>query len=169
LDCLTELRTVALAFRVAGVTRMFSTPNRIALTTALMSRERFLMHQGQVRTGVDRLEMVLGVVDNDLARDAALHRFEGLTDGTWELMRLYLMHQGHKCATDRDMLRHAFLDGLITTSQEADAWGRMREDRQRLGRAHDDDISAGVFDQIRTTYAPLLRTMAGRVEGLTWD
>ena len=134
-----------------------------------MSKERFTERQGDVRASAARLNEAMAQPESDIIRDATIQRFEFTFEVVWKTLKLFLERQGHECGGPRPTLKKAFAEGLIPTTEEADIWLRMLEDRNLTSHAYDQALAARIHLHIVRDYAALLGTMAGRIQTLAWD
>jgi nucleotidyltransferase substrate binding protein (TIGR01987 family) len=134
-----------------------------------MSKERFAERQGEVKAAAARLAEAVAQPESDLIRDAAIQRFEFTFELVWKALKLFLERQGHECGGPRPTLKKAFAEGLIATSDEADVWLQMLEDRNLTSHAYDEALAARIYRNIAKDYAPLLGAMAERIQKLSWD
>lgn len=134
-----------------------------------MSRERFIERQGEMRDAAARLSEAAVQPESSIVRDATIQRFEFTFETIWKALKLYLEHQGHECSGPRPTLKKAFAAGLIATAEEADVWMKMLEERNLTSHAYDESLAARIYQNIREDYAPLLSTMADRIQALSWD
>jgi nucleotidyltransferase substrate binding protein (TIGR01987 family) len=134
-----------------------------------MSKERFIARQGEVRDSAARLAEAVAQPASDLVRDATIQRFEFTFEVVWKTLKLYLEHQGHECGGPRATLKKAFVERLIDTQEEADAWMQMLDDRNLTSHAYDEDLARLIHVRIVRDHAPMLAAMAHRIQALEWD
>lgn len=134
-----------------------------------MSKERFSERRCEMRNAVVRLSEAVKQTESELMRDATIQRFEFTFEIVWKALKLYLEHQGHECSGPRPALKKAFAAGLIPTAEEADVWMAMLEDRNATSHAYDESLAKRIYGNIVKDYAPLLSTMAERIQALSWD
>jgi nucleotidyltransferase substrate binding protein (TIGR01987 family) len=134
-----------------------------------MSRERFIERQAEVRQAVARLREAVAAPETGLVRDAVIQRFEFTFELVWKTLKLWLERQGRECGGPRPTLKQAFADGLIPTTEEADGWLRMLDDRNLTSHAYDEALAARIYRNIARDHAPLLGVMAERIQALAWD
>ena len=134
-----------------------------------MSRERFIERQADVRESAARLAEAVAQPDSELIRDATIQRFEFTFEVVWKTLKLYLERQGHECGGPRPTLKKAFAENLIPTPEEADLWLQMLEDRNLTSHAYDQALATRIHRHIIRDYAPLLHSMAHRMQTLAWD
>lgn len=134
-----------------------------------MSKERFIERQTDVRDSVARLAEAVAHPVSPLIRDATIQRFEFTFEVVWKTLKLYLERQGYECGGPRPTLKKAFAENLIATSEEADVWLRMIEDRNLTTHAYDEALANLIYGHIVQDYAPLLSNMANRIQSLGWD
>jgi nucleotidyltransferase substrate binding protein (TIGR01987 family) len=134
-----------------------------------MSKERFTERQADVRASASRLAEAVAQPESELIRDATIQRFEFTFEVVWKTLKLYLERQGHECGGPRPTLTKAFAENLILTAEEADHWLRMLEDRNLTTHAYDEALARQIYQHILRDYAPLLRSMAEKIQTLQWD
>ena len=134
-----------------------------------MSKDRFIERQAEVRNAAARLREAVAEPESAIVRDAVIQRFEFSFELVWKTLKLYLERQGHECGGPRPTLKKAFAEGLIATTEEADVWLQMLEDRNLTSHAYDQALAASIHQHIVRDYATLLSTMAGRIQVLSWD
>ncbi len=134
-----------------------------------MSKERFAERQADVARAVARLQEAVAVPVDGLVRDAVIQRFEFSFEVVWKTLKLYLERQGVEAGRPRPTLKQAFAQGLIPTVEEADLWLQMVEDRNLTSHAYDEALAEGIHRNVVRDYAPLLGTMAARIQALAWD
>ncbi len=134
-----------------------------------MSRERFLERKIDVRECASRLVEAIAQPDTELIRDATIQRFEFTFELVWKTLNLYLERQGHFCGGPRSMLKKSFAENIIPTQTEADIWFRMIDDRNLTTHAYDQVLAQKIYGHIVVEYAPLLASMAARIQTLEWD
>ena len=134
-----------------------------------MSRERFLERKIDVRECASRLVETIAQPDTELIRDATIQRFEFTFELVWKTLNLYLERQGHSCGGPRSTLKKSFAENIIPTQTEADIWFRMIDDRNLTTHAYDQVLAQKIYGHIVMEYAPLLASMAARIQTLEWD
>jgi nucleotidyltransferase substrate binding protein (TIGR01987 family) len=134
-----------------------------------MSKERFAERQADVRNATRRLIEAVQQPESDILRDAVIQRFEFSFELVWKTLKLYLERQGHECGGPRPTLKKTFTEGLISTPEEGDVWLQMLEDRNLTTHAYDEELAIRIYQHIVASYAELLRKMADKIQGLTWD
>ena len=135
----------------------------------MMSKERFIERQAEVRNAVARLQEAVAQPESAILRDAVIQRFEFSFELVWKGLKLYLERQGHECGGPRPTLKKAFSEGLIATPEEADVWLQMLEDRNLTSHAYDEALATRIYQHVVRDYSTLLGAMAGRIQTLTWD
>ena len=138
-------------------------------TPMMMSKERFIERQAEVRNAAARLQEAVGQPESSIIRDAVIQRFEFSFELVWKALKLYLERQGHECGGPRPTLKKAFADGLIATPEEADVWLQMLEDRNLTSHAYDETLATRIYQHVVRDYSKLLGAMAHRIQTLTWD
>jgi nucleotidyltransferase substrate binding protein (TIGR01987 family) len=134
-----------------------------------MSKERFIERQTDVHESASRLAEAVAQPKSELIRDATIQRFEFTFEVVWKTLKLYLERQGHECGGPRLTLKKAFAENLISTPEEADVWLQMIEDRNLTSHAYDEALANRIYGRIVHDYAPLLGSMADKIQSLAWD
>ncbi len=137
--------------------------------TAGMSKERFTERQNDVLESAGRLAEVVALPENEIVRDAAIHRFEFTFEAVWKTLKLYLEHQGHECAGPRAALKKAFVENLIPDAATGELWLRMLEERNLATHTYNSGLAENIYQNIVRDYAPALLAMAKKIQSLTWD
>jgi nucleotidyltransferase substrate binding protein (TIGR01987 family) len=135
----------------------------------MMSKERFIERQAEVRNAAARLQEAVAQPETAILRDAVIQRFEFSFELVWKGLKLYLERQGHECGGPRPTLKKAFAEGLIATPEEADVWLQMLDDRNLTSHAYDEALATRIYQHVVRDYSRLLGAMAGRIQTLTWD
>ena len=134
-----------------------------------MSKERFIERQADARQSAARLAEAVAEPESELVRDATIQRFEFTFEAVWKTLKLYRERQGHECGGPRPTLKKAFAENLITTSEEADLWLAMLDDRNLTSHAYDEALANRIYRHIVRDYAALLGSMASRIQSLEWE
>jgi len=125
--------------------------------------------QSDVRESASRLAEAVAQPESELIRDATIQRFEFTFEVVWKTLKLYLERQGHECGGPRPTLKKAFAENLIPTPEEADHLLQMLEDRNLTSHAYDEALAGMIYRHIVQDYAPLLGSMAKKIQTLQWD
>ncbi len=134
-----------------------------------MSQQRFAERRAEVQNAVARLQEAVTQAESSIVRDAVIQRFEFTFELTWKALQLYLEHRGLECGSPRATLKKSFSEGLIQSPEEADVWLQMLDDRNLTSHAYDEALAQRIYQHIAQDYAPLLRRMAERIQGLAWE
>jgi nucleotidyltransferase substrate binding protein (TIGR01987 family) len=134
-----------------------------------MSKERFAERKSELQNAVKRLQEAVAHPESDLVRDAAIQRFEFTFELVWKSLKLYLERQGLDCGGPRSTLKKAFAEGLIDSTDQADVWMEMLEDRNLTSHAYDEALATRIYRRVVHNYARLLTQMAAKIEALSWE
>ncbi len=134
-----------------------------------MNQKRFIELQAQVLESVARLTEAATETESELIRDATIQRFEFTFELVWKSLKLYLQHLGHECNSPRSTFKKAFTERLIPTLEEANCWLQMLDNRNITTHAYDQALARKIYKEIVSSYAPLLRIMADRIQRLDWN
>lgn len=134
-----------------------------------MSGERWIERRAGVRESTARLLEAVALPKSDLVCDATIQRFEFTFEVVWKTLKLFLERQGYECGGPRPSIKKAFAEKLIPSAEEADLWFQMLEDRNLTSHAYDKALAEEIYERIVRDYAPLLGTMAQRIQALSWE
>lgn len=134
-----------------------------------MNKERFIERKVSARESVGRLLEAVALEKTTIVRDAVIQRFEFSFEAVWKLLQIYLQYLGHECSGSRTAIRKAFAEQLILTSEEADIWFQMIEDRNLTSHAYDEELSERIYTNIVNRYAYLLQEMVKKLQSLQWE
>jgi nucleotidyltransferase substrate binding protein (TIGR01987 family) len=110
-------------------------------------------------------ESAAAPLDNPLAIDATIQRFEFTIELHWKLLKRLLEHEGIETATPREALRQAYQAGWL---HDEDAWLQVLGDRNESSHTYDEAKAREIYDHIRANLPELRRTyafLAKRIEG----
>lgn len=88
--------------------------------------------------------------DDILYQMALIQAFEFTYELSWKTLKDYLGYSGVKASTPREVLKEAFVFGLITDGQ---VWINMLEDRNMMAHAYDEHIAKKAVTHIQFEYA----------------
>ncbi|MBX3730613.1 MAG: nucleotidyltransferase substrate binding protein [Candidatus Sumerlaeia bacterium] len=125
--------------------------------------------QAEARASAARLTEACALEKTELVRDAVIQRFEFTFEAVLKALKVYLVRQGYTCGGPRDTLRRAFEEKIVATSEEADCWLAMLEDRNLTSHAYSEPLADRIYDAVVRDHAPLLAAMAERIATLSWD
>jgi nucleotidyltransferase substrate binding protein (TIGR01987 family) len=134
-----------------------------------MSKERFAERKSELQNAVKRLREAVAQPEGDLVRDAVIQRFEFTFELVWKSLKLYLERQGLDCGGPRSTFKKAFTEGLIDSTDEADVWMLMLEDRNLTSHAYDEALARRIYQHVVENYVTLLGRMAEKIQTLFWD
>lgn len=98
-----------------------------------------------------------------LEKDGMIQRFEYTQELAWKVLKNYLEYQGgtEKMMGSRDVIRQAVVSGLI---DNAAPWFDMLESRSTTAHVYDEETETNVIDQILTTFYPIQKDLAAKME-----
>lgn len=134
-----------------------------------MDSNRFGQRQLDFLHAAQRLKEVASGQSDDIVRDATIQRFEFTFEAAWKTLQLYLQHQGLDATGPRQVLKQSFVQGLISTPEEADIWLAMLEDRNLTTHPYREDLAEAIVARAREQYADCLYDMAQRMSRLALD
>lgn len=109
---------------------------------------------GDLGRALDRLDQALTVpLDNPLAVDGTIQRFEFTFELAWKAMKDALAAEGVEAKTPKSALRGAFAVGWL---DDEEAWLQMLDDRNLSSHVYREEVAAEIYDRICTN-APQLR------------
>ena len=134
-----------------------------------MSKERFAERKVELQNAVKRLREAVAHPENDLVRDAVIQRFEFTFELIWKSLKLYLDRQGLDSGGPRSTLKKAFIEGLISSPGDADAWLRALEDRNLTSHAYAEALATRIYQHVVQEHVALLGQMADKIQTLSWE
>lgn len=154
--------------------RLACAPNRLPIryplrTMRYMDAQRFTQRQHEFLHAASRLQEAVSQQGGDILRDATIQRFEFTFEAAWKTLQLFLLHQGFEATGPRQVLKQAFAFGLIQTTDEADVWLAMLEDRNLTTHTYREDLAETIAAHIRADYAARLIDLAERLATLKLD
>jgi nucleotidyltransferase substrate binding protein (TIGR01987 family) len=103
---------------------------------------------------LDRLEEALGQpLENPLAVDATIQRFEFTIELFWKALKRCLDFEGIDTSTPRDALQQAYQAGWL---QDESKWLQMLRDRNATSHTYDEAKAREIYERIRANQ-PALR------------
>ena len=98
-----------------------------------------------------RLEEVLAEPKTDLARDAAIKRFEFTYELSWKALQRFLEGEGISCNSPKNCFKEAYKFGLVPDSP---LWSRMIEDRNLTVHTYNASVADEIYGRL-SSYIPL--------------
>jgi nucleotidyltransferase substrate binding protein (TIGR01987 family) len=94
---------------------------------------------------------------NEMERQGLIKSFEYTYELAWNLLKDYLIYQGHTGITgSRDAIRMAFQQGIITNGEH---WMRMIDDRILTVHTYDEETAEQVEQRIVSLYYELFLSL----------
>lgn len=123
------------------------------------------MSERKLRQSVENLERALNrlgealaePLDNPLAIDGTIQRFEFALELTWKALKRLLEREGIEAATPRSTLKQAYAAGWI---EDETAWLQMLRDRNATSHIYDEKTARRVYESIKANYPELTRMQA---------
>ena len=134
-----------------------------------MSKERFQQRCEDALNASERLIEIVQAPEDEIIRDATIHRFEFTFEAVWKAMQMYLQHEGHSTSGPRDVIRKAFAAGHIESDTEADAWLNMLDDRNLTTHVYRRPLAREIHERVVAYHAKRLRAMAEKLPTLPWS
>ena len=98
-----------------------------------------------------RLKEVLAEPKTDLARDAAIKRFEFTYALSWKAIQRFLEEEGISCNSPKNCFKEAYKFGLVPDSP---LWARMMEDRNLTVHTYNASVADEMYGRL-SSYIPL--------------
>jgi len=134
-----------------------------------MSQERFEERKQELQNAIQRLEESVLAPKSDIVRDSAIQRFEFTFELAWKALQLYLENQGLESGSPRQAIKNAFQQGIFRDEQETEAWLKMLEDRNLTSHTYQEKLAEDIYSRIASAHLPLLKSLAGKLQGLAWQ
>lgn len=106
-----------------------------------------------------RLAEVLNTPQNDIARDAAIQRFEFCFELAWKSIQEKAREEGLDCQSPKSCLQLAFKNGWLDDEQ---GWLAMLQDRNQTTHTYDEALAQAVFGRL-SNYLPLFRGLLSKL------
>lgn len=115
-----------------------------------MSDPRLQQSIENLGRALDRLEQALAIpLDNPLAIDGTIQRFEFALELTWKTLKRLLDAQGRRVSLPREVLKHAYAAGWL---DDESAWLQMLKDRNETSHIYDEDMARRIYNNIKTNF-----------------
>ncbi len=109
---------------------------------------------------VERLEEALNEgLDNPLAIDGTIQRFEFTYELMWKALKRLLEARGARHATPRDVFRAAYQAGMLDDEQ---TWLRLLDMRNKTSHTYKESTAQEVYRGIQETF-PVINETARKV------
>lgn len=127
-------------------------------------RERFELARQQFGRALDRLNEVMTVAEDDIARDALIQRFEFTYELAWKAMFYWLRDMGESVPeVVRPVLQAAFKAGLVT---DAGVWERIKDFRDETSHTYNKDKAVEVAAFVRAQAVTVFEALRAKLESL---
>lgn len=106
---------------------------------------------------ITRLSEVINHPDinkNDYIQDAAIQRFEFVTELFWKTLKKILAYEKIQSTTPREVLNKSYQFQLIN---DEDVWLKMLDDRNNTSHVYKKEDAQRVFENIKN-YAPIFES-----------
>ncbi|MCA9509024.1 MAG: HI0074 family nucleotidyltransferase substrate-binding subunit [Myxococcales bacterium] len=97
--------------------------------------------------------MNVGLDQNDFVLDAAIQRFEFVTELFWKTLKHFLLLKGVETVLPRDALQKAYIAGWI--KNEA-LWLQMMRDRNQTSHTYKHVLAVEIYQRVKS-YLPELQ------------
>ncbi len=115
-----------------------------------MSDPRLRQSIENLGRALERLEQALAIpLDNPLAIDGTIKRFEFALELTWKTLKRLLDAQGRRVSLPREVLKHAYAAGWL---DDETAWLQMLKDRNETSHIYDEDMARRIYGHIKTNF-----------------
>jgi nucleotidyltransferase substrate binding protein (TIGR01987 family) len=120
------------------------------------------MSVDQIELATDNLERALSRLDealaepleNRLAVDATIQRFEFTFELLWKAVKRFLEYEGLEAGTPRGVLQQAYQLGWL---ENEDAWLQMLRDRNQTSHTYNEATAREIYHHIRANAPELHR------------
>lgn len=120
-----------------------------------MSLERIKEIYADFQKALERLREALkeDILDNAIAVDGTIQRFEFTFELAWKLAGSILRYQGIEADTPRSVIKEAFKAKLLKNGQ---GWIDMLEDRNKTSHIYDEKAAMVIYDKIKNNHCGML-------------
>ena len=118
--------------------------------------ERLELKVRQFEKALGTLQAVLQAAPSEIARDAAIQRFEYTFELCWKTLSLYLreMH-GIDCRSPKSCFREGLAVGLYNAAT-AEKLLRMTDRRNETVHTYNEELANKIYGEIRNVYRGLM-------------
>ena len=111
---------------------------------------------------LERLEEALAVsLDNPLAIDGTIQRFEFALELTWKTLRRLLEVKGRSISLPRDALKEAYAAGWL---DDEDKWLEMLRDRNETSQIYNEEMARRIYNNIKTNFPEMRKAYRAIIE-----
>jgi nucleotidyltransferase substrate binding protein (TIGR01987 family) len=101
----------------------------------------------QLKQAYKRLQEALDIsLDEPLALDGTIQRFEFTFEITWKTLRAYLEDQGIHCYSPKDCLKEAFKMGWIANEEK---WLSLLQARNMTSHVYNEDMAMDIYKEVK--------------------
>lgn len=105
---------------------------------------------------LQRLEDALAAEPSDLARDAAIQRFEFTVELAWKSIQKFLREEKIICRSPKECLQEAFQMNLVVDNP---LWIAMLDDRNLTVHTYNEQTAKEIFSRL-PNYLPLFHRLS---------
>ena len=99
-------------------------------------------------------EAVNSQVTSKLEKEGIIQRFEYTFELAWKTLKDYMRYEGIEADLPRDIIKHAFANGLIKDGQ---VWINMLESRNLMAHVYDEHIFVKAYTKITQEYTAAIK------------
>lgn len=119
---------------------------------------------GKFKNAIKRLDEGVKEAKDNLDRDGVIQRFEFTFELLWKTLRLFLLDEGIISKSPKGSLKEGFKFGLI---KDEEIFLDMLADRNQTSHIYSDEVSAEIFERIKTRYLKPLKRILNEIKKST--
>lgn len=117
----------------------------------------------QFERSYERLQEAVNIpLDQPLALDGTIQRFEFTFEIAWKTVKAYLEDQGIVCYSPKTCLKEAFLMNWIG---EEEPWLSLLQARNMTSHVYNEEIAMDIYKEIKKNYQ-IFEILINRLKGL---
>ncbi len=115
-----------------------------------MSEARLRQSVENLGRALERLDEALAVpLDNPLAIDGTIQRFEFALELFWKTLKRLLEAKGRQVSLPRDVLKHAYAEGWL---DDEVSWLQMLKDRNESSHVYNEETARRIYGHVRDNF-----------------
>lgn len=104
---------------------------------------------------LDRLDEALAEpLENKLAIDGTIQRFEFALELTWKALKRLLEAKGRQVSLPRDVLKHAYAEGWL---EDETKWLQMLRDRNETSHVYNEEAARRIYNHVKINFPEMRR------------
>jgi nucleotidyltransferase substrate binding protein (TIGR01987 family) len=129
-----------------------------------MSEAKLRQSVGNLGRVLDRLEEAPAVpLDQPLAIDGTIQRFEFALELFWKTLKRLLETKGRQVSLPRDVLKYAYAEGWLDDEAR---WLQMLRDRNETSHIYDEETARRIYGHIKDNFPEMRKAQRAILDQL---